>query len=598
MINSSFAEPLLRVAILSDSAIQRAKLKQLLKTQGSQIVHEDTLGAYHPNDLANPTDVLLVDLKNASDMSLQKLDELIDDNRVPVLFNDGETIPSEDGPVRDDWVNNLTNKLFTLANRPIYKAPKKKNQKLQKNKFNEFKLNTILEPILKKDFPRTTIISKSKTRRNILQNVLIQQGLTTVHIRSFDDADVKEMQKICDILLLDQHNIGGEDIAAYEMLKIQKKLGYIICDSSKLPIRSKDRLALGIKLIKKLTSKASRCCINTPDTTPNALFEGEHYIPNKSATDHSSSNAVNSGIKNNVSSIDIKANTQTITSKMEPIDIPRSPLFKQDPAHWADRLSDALAGVRRNLRSIERNKINLKEIKNTKVENDKTKSKADNKYINNNYVNNKDNIIPLTSVANKTTTIKKPVGANNHSIKKKKASFFIEPIIKKVVQPAPLKNSISPKVKHNPKNKEIETNSNSGILDIYSDMVEAVKQVPPESNAKISMFMDTTAKNTLQLAKKTSAQGEKVPSKKKSAQKKKINNSASADLEFSQELLTNNNQFDGGGLEFDIELSSLEENLEIFENGKDAISMFMDVDTVKKEKTGKIFGIDWSNPFK
>ncbi len=586
MINSSLTEPPLRVAILSDSAIQRARLKQLLKTQGSQIVHEDTLGAYHPNDLANPTDVLLVDLKNASEMSLQKLDVLIEDNRLPVLFNDGETIPNEEGPVRDDWVNNLTNKIFTLANRPVYKAPKKNKRMLQKNELDELKLDNTLESLLKKDFPRTIIISKSKTRRNILQNVLIHQGLTSVNSRSFDETDIKKMQQTCDILLLDQNNIGEEDIEAYEMLKTQKKLGYIICDSSKLPLRSKDRQVLGIKLIKKLTSKASQCCVNAPNTTTNALFEGKRDVPSQSTTNRSSSDVAhlsleNKGLENKVSSNDAKANTQTKTIKMDPIDIPESPSFKQEPANWADRLADTLAGVRRNLRSIERSKINLKGIKNPKIENDKTtKSKANNSHANN-------NIAPLLPI-NKTTASEKLIAASNNSIKKKKTSFFTKPVIKKVI--------------------ETDKNNNSGILDIDRNMVAAVKQVPSESDSNISMLIDSAdnstptkqsaATSTLQLPEKAPAQTRKKLNNKKPVQKNEIPDSVPADFEFSQELLANNNQFDGGGLEFDIELSSLKENLDIFENGQDEIPMFMGADTVEKEKSGKIFGIDWSNPFK
>lgn len=610
LINSNLTEPPLRVAILSDSDIQRTKLKQLLKTQGSQIVHEDTLGAYHPNDLANPTDVLLVDLTNASEISLQKIDELIEDNRIPILFNDGETIPNEDGPVRDDWVNTLTNKIFTLANRPVYKAPKKKKQMLQKNELGKLKSDNTPESLLKKDFPRTTIVSKSKTHRNILQNMLIHQGLTSVDIKSFDDVDIKKMQQTCDILILDQHNISKEDIKTYEMLKKQQKLGYIICNSSKLPLRSKDRQVLGIKLIKKLTSKASRCYVGAPNKTPNALLESKLYAPNQSTTNHSSSDIAdlgleNKGVENKVSSIDVKTNRQTKTIKIEPIDISKSPLFKQKPAHcWADRLSDALAGVRRNLRSIERNKINLKGIK--KPENDKTTNKANNSHA-------KSNIVALTPTINETTAKKKPLAASSNLIEKKKTSFFIEPIIKKVAQSAPIKNSAAENVKCNAKKMETDRNNNLSILDIYNNMVNAIKRTPSEPDSNISMFADSadnsmSAKlstkqsaattSPLQLSEKVPAQTRKKLSKKKSVQKNEMSNFSHADLEFSQELFTDNMQSDSGELEFGIELNSLKENLDISQNDQEEISMFIDANTVEKEKSGKIFGIDWSNPFK
>lgn len=117
MGNDSVVSSPLRVTILSDSAVQRASLKRLLNQQGSQIVFENSLGGYNPEYLKNPTDVLLVDLKNAGDNSLAKLDDLLDNNDIPVLFNDGATIPTDAGPTRDDWVNNLTSKLYHLANK-------------------------------------------------------------------------------------------------------------------------------------------------------------------------------------------------------------------------------------------------------------------------------------------------------------------------------------------------------------------------------------------------------------------------------------------------------------------------------------------------
>jgi len=286
MINNNAVGAPLRVTILSDSVLQRANLKQVLKKHGSQIVHENSLGAYRPQDFATSADVVLVDLKNAGDLSLKKLETLLENNQTPILFNDGETIPTENGPVRDDWVNNLTHKLFEIANKPAQEAAK--NRTLLSNNSKRVKKTPL----------RVTIVSKSKTRRNVLRHVLLNQGMEGVYSESLVDADIEQIRKTSDLLLLDRHNIGGEDIFTFEALKKQKLVGYIICDSSKLLLgnrTSKDRRILGTFLIKKLTSKAKLLRLNQTKITNAAV----------------------------------------------------APMFGQDPVHWADRLSIALENVRK-----------------------------------------------------------------------------------------------------------------------------------------------------------------------------------------------------------------------------------------------------------
>jgi len=594
MINNDLAETPLRVAILSDSAIQRAALKQVLKNQGTQIVHEDSLGAYHPNDLAGPTDVLLVDLKNAGDLSLQKLDDLLEDNRLPILFNDGETIPTDEGPVRDDWVNNLTTKLFILANKPIYKISKK-------NKVTKLKPSDSTNTLLKKDFPRITIVSKSKTRRNVLQNILHYQGLTTVHIKSFDDVDIEKTRKTTDILLLDQHNIGEGDIKFFETLKKQKIMGYIICDSSKLPLRSKDRQALGAKLTQKLTSKASRLYLNKPDATPNALYEGGHSTQNKPK------NVPTIGEKTKL--IEDTGRQIDLKVDMETIEIAKAPLFKQDPAHWADRLSDALAGVRRNLRAIERNKISSKE--NTRSNNTALKTANDTIPAETNNNDAKNRVGPLSLTPN---------GTNSTAIllKQKQTQFVIEPIIKKTARPTPLNNSASQNTlqnaEHNTKatSDTIENDADSAILDIDGDMAATVKHVPTESDSNATLLLDSSdhdtsiekpvENNTLELTENLSLQKppQKSLDKKSKPTKKKVElielpDSPPSNFEFSNELIENNMLSGEKELEFNLELSTLN-LLDTYENDGNDLSMLGG--SSKKEKGKKIFGIDWSNPFK
>jgi len=531
MINKPSVNVPLRVTILSDSVVQRASLKTLLTGQGSQIVDENSLGGYDPDAPHDPTDVLLIDLKNAADLSLDKLEDLMDNSRIPVLFNDGATIPATEGPIRDDWAHNLTNKLYKLANKeldnPILKNKKKRrtSNHVSANKFQNTKA-----PALKKDFPRVAIISKSKTRRNVLKNLLNQQGLINIRTQSFIDADVSKLNKSVDILLVDKHNIVDKnDISSFGHITKQNNIGHLVCNSSKIPLDSNKREALGNKLLKKLTSIASQLSVNATTAAPVARFESNNYLNNQPESDVT--------IQSNVSTTEEQSDSSQ-----------QAPFFKMDPAHWADRLSDALAGVRKNLHAMEKNTTEQKESSPVAAADD-----AD-----------------LTSQHTDQKVVQLPVKPRQQSKTTEKKEKIVE--------------------------QDAESQTNPGILDIYSDMLKAVKEVPLESETT-RLFSEHRAPVNLDI--KESQEPEKTSSPtqtEKDTVSAEINlkqDNFSSDFAFADDLVLDANDND---LAFELELRSLKEELDIFESDKEEFSLFADSPAPEKKK--KLLGISWSNLFK
>lgn len=532
MTNKTSINSPLRVTILSDSVVQRASLKTLLSEQGSKIVDENSLGGYDPDALHDPTDVLLIDLKNAADLSLDKLEDLMDNSRIPVLFNDGATIPATEGPVRDDWAHNLTNKLYKLANKELDNPALKKKKRRPSHHVSANKFQNTKTPALKKDFPRVAIISKSKTRRNVLKNLLNQQGLINIKTQSFKDIDLNNLKNSVDILLVDKHNIIDKyDISSLNNITRQKSVGHLVCNSSKIPLDSKKREALGNKLLKKLTSIATKLSVNETTSAPIARFESNNFLDNKPESDATAQSSVNA-------------------SEEQSNNTPKAPFFKMDPAHWADRLSDALAGVRKNLRAMERKQVVQKDSASAVAEKDAS----------------------LTSQNTEQKVVQLPVKPRRNKTK---------PETDKIVE------------------NSTESQSNPGILDIYSDMLKAVKEVPSESEVTI-LFSEHKAPVNLDISEPQETDETSSPTqtveKTVSAGTSLKQDKPSSGFEFSENFVLDTNLHDDNELAFELELRSLKDELDIFESNKEEFSLFEDSPAPEKKK--KLLGINWSNPFK
>ena len=580
----------LRVTILSDSFIQRASLKNLLIDQGSEIVYENTLGGVDQSDLKIPTDVLLVDLESAGDLSLNNLESILDNNPVPVLFNDGSTIPTDSGPIRDDWINNLTHKLYSLANKELVKTTRPSVSSRISNEINK-KKNFKKIP-LKKEFPRVAVVSRSNTRRTVLKHILLQRGLKHVSALDYSVVNLDKLKMNTHILLIDQHNMRNSDYTVLDKVKSQNDLGYIICNSSKIPVTANERQQLGDKLLKKLTSKASKHSLNSHAAEPVALFESNSFIhknpapADKKPLNKASANATNT-VSNSVSSTTSKDTKESLdnhaANNPSKDKTNTASLFKQDPAHWADRLSDALAGVRENLRSIDNGKIS-------------------NLFRNKSTADNEPDKAPVTAVASKV--VKLPVKNKNNQTEKKT----------------------------NQANKENESKvatttaqtSQPGILDIFNDMVKAVKEVPVEADISKDIYQrEQTSKVTVSeyQSDNNTITSESVDSNVNSeintdislennsvenfaanemfnenTDKKSGFHSDFSNFQMDEDFTFNNEQDNDSELAFEMELRTLKDELEIFEDNYS--SLRMPEGLAKEEKKRSILGLHWSNPFK
>lgn len=109
-------DPVLRVAIVSDSESQRTNLRLMLERSGVQVAINSRLEAELLKRLnANVADVLLIDLDEELDEDEELLDELVDTAPVPILFNDSAATRQLSSVYDSSWGRKLANKLASLV---------------------------------------------------------------------------------------------------------------------------------------------------------------------------------------------------------------------------------------------------------------------------------------------------------------------------------------------------------------------------------------------------------------------------------------------------------------------------------------------------
>lgn len=100
----------LRVALIAEQRAQGRNLKELLETNGLEVILDQSIRDYDPDAVdAGQVDVLLVNLDEDASLEMERLEALIERSRVPILFNEGG-IPGGRG-----WGRKLISKLAGLA---------------------------------------------------------------------------------------------------------------------------------------------------------------------------------------------------------------------------------------------------------------------------------------------------------------------------------------------------------------------------------------------------------------------------------------------------------------------------------------------------
>lgn len=296
--------PAMRVSIVSASRNQREYLKRLIEQHGPHVVGMSGFRDYDINRYEQRPDVLLVDLGQADDISLTRIETLLEQSNIPILFNESAFVPITAGAYRDDWIDHLVEKLYTLATHRTLLA---KPTLSDRPRYAQTEGHTL---------PNVLIIAHSKTRRRVLQIILAAQGIRDSTEISFKADFIAQHIEHYDAVLVDEHNISPEEQAIFDKLTAQTRVPIQICNSSTIPYSALARRTWGIQLAGKII-KISKL---KPELPPETI------------------------------TIQTSSDTPTYT--------PSNDLIAINGEHeWGNRLSEVLAQVRSNLMQAAMRKV-------------------------------------------------------------------------------------------------------------------------------------------------------------------------------------------------------------------------------------------------
>jgi hypothetical protein len=230
----------MRVAVVSASRIQRESLRTLIEDNGPRVVSAATLQDYLSNQEALNPDVLLIDLEHATDSELERVSDFVATSMIPVLFNESPTIPTMPGPYRDDWANNLIGKLVDLTERGAHPSPRGLLSRPRYVQSSTYRL------------PKVLVLSRSKTRRRVLELILINQGFQETNEAYFDLRYAAPRDGAVDVIVVDEHNVGPDEQDAFDAIVAQDKVPVYRCNSSQVPTSAGERRVWGQKFAGQL----------------------------------------------------------------------------------------------------------------------------------------------------------------------------------------------------------------------------------------------------------------------------------------------------------------------------------------------------------
>lgn len=260
MVIGSKHPSMMRVAVISASRTQRESLKNLIEENGPRVIGTGTIHDYMKNHADLRPDVLLVDLEHASDEDVERISQMMAKSTIPVLFNESPLIPTMPGPYRDDWTNNLLGKLVDLT---VPGSHTRQRGILHRPRFVQsanFR------------FPRVLVLSHSKTRRRVLELILINQGFQETHEAAFDFKYASSRPGAVDVILADEHNVGEEEQKAFNAIMAQTTVPTLSCDSTQIPTAAGERKLWGQKLAAQILQLHKK-------KNPAAKMEGREFTP-------------------------------------------------------------------------------------------------------------------------------------------------------------------------------------------------------------------------------------------------------------------------------------------------------------------------------
>ena len=109
---------IIRVAITSDLLAHRSLLQQSIQQSGLQVVLNEPLSRYVLNRIQDiDCDVLILDLSNESDHAAEYLDQLLEQQDIPVIVSDVSALTLNNSGTLKKWHHNLLHKIADVTGR-------------------------------------------------------------------------------------------------------------------------------------------------------------------------------------------------------------------------------------------------------------------------------------------------------------------------------------------------------------------------------------------------------------------------------------------------------------------------------------------------
>ena len=280
----------IKVGILSTSTTNRNHLRALLKSQGAAVVcSSDIRGFVHPE--INPPNVLLVHLDDADDSAFDALDDISTNSPVPVLINEGANVPDSSSPEALSMSSALIRKLRdAVAKRaqqqkakPELVAVAAPQSKLSVDKSRSEPTGPVSVPVrktakaaqpkknseasnVKKTGVTLGIISKSRTRCMAMAKLLPEFPRTSQHLFG-PGFDPSRALGGSDILLIDRHNLGAEELPCFKKMTGQRAVPFVICNSSEMTVGGSASKTWSLTVFKQLRTAYQQHAANKKQET-------------------------------------------------------------------------------------------------------------------------------------------------------------------------------------------------------------------------------------------------------------------------------------------------------------------------------------------
>ncbi len=290
----------IKVGILSTSAVNRNNWRQLLNAQGASVVCTADIRNFNLPEI-NPPNVLLVDVDSADDATFAALDTLSSTVRVPVLISEGLSVSDKNSSEAQTLSTSLIKKLRSAvesrrvaAQAAAKPAARNGNSPAPRQRLNAVPAPTPAVVVSKPVAARNTvqeakknsraaaserpapvpglqqlknsnitlgIVSKSKTRAMAMAKLMGDFPRVISYIIG-PNLDTDRILGGSDIMLIDRHNLSGDELAGFKRLTGQTSVPFVLCNSSELAAGGTPHKTWGETFLRQLQSAYQQHALN------------------------------------------------------------------------------------------------------------------------------------------------------------------------------------------------------------------------------------------------------------------------------------------------------------------------------------------------